>query len=55
MTADLHELEKYGGELASQAISAFQQASCAVQDFNQDVMSVVESSDSTVGNQIWDR
>ncbi|XP_058804661.1 MICOS complex subunit Mic60-like, partial [Phymastichus coffea] len=55
ITADLHELEKYGGELASKAIAAFQEASCAVQDFNQDVMSVVESSDSTVGNQIWDR
>ncbi|XP_016841052.1 MICOS complex subunit Mic60 isoform X5 [Nasonia vitripennis] len=53
--SDLHELEKYGGELATKAITAFQQAACAVQDYNKDIVSVIESSDSTVGHQIWDR
>ena len=54
-SADLHELEKYGGELATKAITAFHDAACAVQDYNKDVISVVESADATVGNQIWDR
>uniref|UniRef100_A0ABD2WPS8 MICOS complex subunit MIC60 n=2 Tax=Trichogramma kaykai TaxID=54128 RepID=A0ABD2WPS8_9HYME len=54
-TADLHELERFAGELAKDAISGFQQAAVAVQDYNKDVLSVVENSDSKVGNQIWDK
>ena len=53
--ADLAELEKYAGELASKAIASFKEAACVMQDYNKDVLSVVESSDSTVGNIIWDR
>lgn len=55
LTADLFELEKYAGELAAKAIEAFKQAACAVQDYNKNVLSVVESSDASVGQQVWDR
>lgn len=54
-SSDLVDLEKYAGELASTAIKAFNDAACAVQDYNKNVISIVESTDADVGSKIWDK
>ncbi|XP_006560041.1 MICOS complex subunit Mic60 isoform X4 [Apis mellifera] len=55
MPANLVELETSCGEAASKAIAAYQKAICVIQDYNKDVMRVVESLHATVGSAIWNR
>ncbi|XP_061941580.1 MICOS complex subunit Mic60 isoform X24 [Apis cerana] len=55
MPANLVELETSCGEAASKAIAAYQKAVCVIQDYNKDVMRVVESLHATVGSAIWNR
>ncbi|XP_076678507.1 inner membrane mitochondrial protein mitofilin isoform X2 [Andrena cerasifolii] len=54
MPESLVELETSCGQTASKAIAAYQKAACAIQDYNQDVMKVVESADAT-GSAVWNR
>lgn len=53
--ANLVELETSAGETASKAIAAYQKAASAIQDYNQDVIKVVESINVTVGSSVWNR
>ncbi|OAD62029.1 Putative mitochondrial inner membrane protein [Eufriesea mexicana] len=55
MPKNLVELETSCGETASKAIAAYQKAACAIQDYNQDVIKVVESANVTVGSTVWNR
>ncbi|CAL7937897.1 unnamed protein product [Xylocopa violacea] len=55
MPESLVELETSCGDTASKAIAAYQQAACAIQDYNQDVIKVVESVHATVGSSVWNR
>ncbi|CAK9795442.1 MICOS complex subunit Mic60 [Anthophora plagiata] len=55
MPENLIELEKSCGDTASKAIAAYQKAACAIQDYNQDVIKVVESTSVTVGSAVWNR
>ena len=56
MPQSLLELETYCGETATKAISAFHEATCAVQEYNKYISSVVERTDSSMtNNKIWDR
>ncbi|XP_050594210.1 MICOS complex subunit Mic60 isoform X5 [Bombus affinis] len=55
MPANLVELETSAGETASKAIAAYQTAACAIHDYNQDVIKVVESVNATVGSSVWNR
>lgn len=55
MPKNLVELETSCGETASKAIGAYQKAACAIQDYNQDVIKVVESVGVTVGSGVWNR
>ncbi|XP_051157854.1 MICOS complex subunit Mic60 isoform X2 [Leptopilina boulardi] len=52
----LVDLEKSCGDAAAKAIAAFHSATCAIQDYNKDVVQVVEKIDvSEVNNESWDR
>ncbi|XP_043462629.1 MICOS complex subunit Mic60 [Leptopilina heterotoma] len=52
----LVDLEKSCGDAAAKAIAAFHSAMCAIQDYNKDVVQVVEKIDvSEVNNESWDR
>lgn len=54
--ANLVELEKSCGDAAAKAISAFHTATCAIQDYNKDVVEVVEKINaSEVDNELWER
>lgn len=55
MPANLVELETSSGVTASKAIAAYQKATCAIQEYNQDVIKVVESADTTSGSGVWNR
>ncbi|XP_076395394.1 inner membrane mitochondrial protein mitofilin isoform X7 [Megachile rotundata] len=55
MPANLVELETSSGVTASKAIAAYQKASCAIQDYNQDVIKVVESASTTANTALWNR
>ncbi|XP_076759351.1 inner membrane mitochondrial protein mitofilin isoform X4 [Xylocopa sonorina] len=55
MPESLVELETSCGDTASKAIAAYQKATCAIQDYNQDVIKVVESVNATVGSTVWNR
>ncbi|XP_017878174.1 MICOS complex subunit Mic60 isoform X4 [Ceratina calcarata] len=55
MPKNLVELETSCGETAAKAIAAYQKAACAIQDYNQDVVKIVESSHATIGSSIWNR
>lgn len=55
MPANLVELETSAGETASKAIAAYQKAVSAIQDYNQNVVKVVESVNATVGSSVWNR
>ncbi|KOX79945.1 Putative mitochondrial inner membrane protein [Melipona quadrifasciata] len=55
MPANLVDLETSAGETASKAIAAYQKAASAIQDYNQDVIKVVESVNATVGSSVWNR
>lgn len=52
---NLVELEKSCGEMATKAIDSFKNAACALHDYNDDVVRVVESLSTTVDGTIWDR
>ncbi|XP_053977062.1 MICOS complex subunit Mic60 isoform X2 [Hylaeus volcanicus] len=54
MPESLVELETSCGQTASKAIAAYQKAACAIQDYKQDVMKVVDNVDST-SNVVWNR
>ncbi|XP_068978437.1 MICOS complex subunit Mic60 isoform X6 [Bombus flavifrons] len=55
MPVNLVELETSAGETASKAIAAYQTATCAIQDYNQDVIKIVESVNATVRSSVWNR
>ncbi|KOC61000.1 Putative mitochondrial inner membrane protein [Habropoda laboriosa] len=55
MPENLVELEKSCGDAASKAIAAYQKATCAIQDYNQDVIKAVESTSATIGSPVWNR
>ncbi|XP_033232206.1 MICOS complex subunit Mic60 isoform X2 [Belonocnema kinseyi] len=56
MPQNLVELEKLCGEAAAKAISSYNTASCAIQDYNKDVIEVVENTDGIdASNKLWDR
>ncbi|CAK9824433.1 MICOS complex subunit Mic60 [Anthophora retusa] len=55
MPENLIELEKSCGDTASKAIAAYQKAACAIQDYNQDVIKVVESTSVTGTSAVWNR
>ncbi|XP_015597218.1 MICOS complex subunit Mic60 isoform X2 [Cephus cinctus] len=55
MPANLVELEAFCGQAASKAIAAYHKAICAIQDYNKDVIKVVESAGGTIGGSIHDR
>lgn len=52
---NLVELETYCGEAASKAIAAYHKAVDALQDYNQDVVKVIESTGTTISGNIWQR
>ncbi|XP_018313439.1 MICOS complex subunit Mic60 isoform X1 [Mycetomoellerius zeteki] len=52
---NLIELETYCGEAAGKAIAAYQKAVYALQEYNQDVVKVIESAGTTVSGVIWQR
>lgn len=54
MPQNLVELETYCGEAAAKAIAAYQKAVFALQEYNQDVVKVVESAGTTSG-VVWHR
>ncbi|CAK9808193.1 MICOS complex subunit Mic60 [Anthophora quadrimaculata] len=55
MPENLVELEKSCGDTASKAIAAYHKAACAIQDYNQDVIKVVESTSITGSSAVWNR
>lgn len=56
MPQNLLELEKLCGEAATKAISSYHTATCAIQDYNKDVIEVVENTDGIeASNKLWDR
>ena len=55
MPANLVELETSVGETAAKAIAAYQKAASAIQDYNREVIKVVESVNATVGSSVWNR
>ncbi|XP_076241893.1 inner membrane mitochondrial protein mitofilin isoform X4 [Calliopsis andreniformis] len=54
MPESLVELETSCGNTASKAIAAYQMAACAIKDYNQDVIQVLESADSS-SSSVWNR
>lgn len=52
---DLVELETRCGEAAAKAIAAYHRAVCALQEYNDDIVRVVENSSSTLGATVWQR
>lgn len=55
MPENLVELETFCGQTAAKAIAAYKTAICALQDYNHDVIKVVESVDTSVPSGIWKR
>ncbi|XP_077259436.1 inner membrane mitochondrial protein mitofilin isoform X1 [Temnothorax americanus] len=55
MPQNLVELETYCGEAAAKAIAAYHKAVCALQEYNQDVVKVVESAGTTISGVVWQR
>ena len=56
MPQNLVELEKLCGEAAAKAISSYHTATCAIQDYNKDIIEVIENLDTAEGNsKLWDR
>ncbi|KAI4497862.1 hypothetical protein M0802_006978 [Mischocyttarus mexicanus] len=55
MPENLVELETSCGQLAAKAVAAYNTAICALKDYNHDVIKVVESVDSSVPANIWNR
>ncbi|KAG5319890.1 MIC60 protein, partial [Acromyrmex heyeri] len=52
---NLIELETYCGEAAGKAITAYQKAVYALQEYNQDVAKVIENAGTTVSGVVWQR
>lgn len=52
---NLIELETYCGETAAKAIAAYHKAVCALQDYNKDVMKLVENAGAAVNGAVWQR
>ncbi|XP_043276511.1 MICOS complex subunit Mic60 isoform X4 [Venturia canescens] len=52
--ANLVELETYCGQAASRAIAAYTKATCAIQEYNQDVTKVIETA-GKAGAPVWQR
>ncbi|XP_078032940.1 inner membrane mitochondrial protein mitofilin isoform X2 [Augochlora pura] len=50
----LVELETLCGQTASKVIQAYQEASCAIQDYNKDVIKVLETAQGA-GSAVWNR
>ncbi|XP_076301014.1 MICOS complex subunit Mic60-like isoform X2 [Lasioglossum baleicum] len=50
----LVELETLCGQTASKVIQAYKEATCAIQDYNKDVIKVLESTDGA-GSAVWNR
>ncbi|XP_011872046.1 PREDICTED: MICOS complex subunit Mic60 isoform X3 [Vollenhovia emeryi] len=55
MPQNLIELETYCGEAAAKAIAAYHGAVCALQEYNKDVVNVVESGGTTISGVVWQR
>lgn len=55
MPQNLVELETYCGEAAAKAIAAYRKAVCALQDYNQDIVKVIESAGTTISGTVWQR
>ncbi|XP_070155257.1 MICOS complex subunit Mic60 isoform X2 [Polyergus mexicanus] len=55
MPQNLVELETYCGEAAAKAIAAYHKAVCALQDYNQDIVKVIESTGTTISGTVWQR
>ena len=49
------ELEKSCGETAAKAIDAYKEAKCALEDYNDDVVRVVETVNTSIDGSIWPR
>ncbi|XP_025989547.2 MICOS complex subunit Mic60 isoform X2 [Solenopsis invicta] len=52
---NLIELETYCGEAAAKAIAAYHNAVHALQEYNRDVVKVVESAGTTISGVVWQR
>ncbi|XP_066586355.1 MICOS complex subunit Mic60 isoform X2 [Prorops nasuta] len=52
---NLVELENFCGNAAAKAIEAYHQAVCALQDYNKDVLRLIEGANSSVDSNIWDK
>ncbi|XP_011262287.2 LOW QUALITY PROTEIN: MICOS complex subunit Mic60 [Camponotus floridanus] len=55
MPQNLVELETNCGEAAAKAIAAYHKAVYALQDYNRDVIKVIESSGTTISGTVWQR
>lgn len=55
MPQNLVELETSCGEAAAKAIAAYRKAACALHEYNQDVIKVVESAGTTISGAVWQR
>lgn len=55
MPQNLIELETHCGEAAAKAIAAYHKAVSALQEYNQDVVKVVESAGTTISGTVWQR
>ncbi|XP_012281566.1 MICOS complex subunit Mic60 isoform X1 [Orussus abietinus] len=55
LPANLVELEGYCGQAASRAITAYNKASCAIQDYNKDIITILEHAASDIGSGVWAR
>lgn len=52
---NLIELETYCGEAAAKAIAAYHKAVCALQEYNQNVVKVIESTGNMISGVVWQR
>jgi len=52
---DLIELETYCGEAAAKTIAAYHQAAYMLQEYNNDIVKVVENAGTTLGGTVWQR
>ncbi|XP_028047947.1 MICOS complex subunit Mic60 isoform X2 [Monomorium pharaonis] len=52
---NLIELETYCGEAAAKAITAYHKAVSALEEYNRDVIKVIESAGTTINAAVWQR
>ncbi|KAL6262643.1 hypothetical protein P5V15_005437 [Pogonomyrmex californicus] len=55
ISQNLIELETYCSEAAAKAIAAYQKAGFAFQEYNRDVVKVIETAGTTISEAIWQR